>query len=297
MQKLILLLALSLIYVSKNIYAKEIMQMETFSIDAIPGDTSLEQNISYQNEHTKYSTKYSFKGNILKGIYASVQTMLRGREEWAVLNEATSSISVSASAVRILQVSRFIDDQNELLRKLVDVKIQFYLSVNSKTNLSAMCESISEGYQYLPESDTYIVTTRLKTNNFQPMIEQFINQRAYLASTSNTILPGSGRQLSLSPQIVNSGITMSIFPSIDYNNDVIMRVAFSLSKLNNINDSKSGDMHIQLPNLNSFNTIVPTHYSNGKPKCILSQSNWYFNDELMNGSQMAIVITPYVSNK
>lgn len=97
----------------------------------------------------------------------------------------------------------------------------------------------------------------------QPAPLQVARQRTYIARTSASA-SGDSSSSSLEPGTVEEGLTMNVLPRVIEKNRVLLRVGLGITQIRDIVDFTSGDLTIQLPDLDTTGFLQNIVLSGGE---------------------------------
>lgn len=104
----------------------------------------------------------------------------------------------------------------------------------------------------------------LPTLNFQPVATQVGTQRGYVAGITTTQTAQVGSQTSIQMGMINVGFSLSLFPYVQDNNEILAHFNLNLSNLDSIRTVKQDGSTAEAPNINlPLNTVQKVRISPG----------------------------------
>ncbi|WP_199030747.1 PilN family type IVB pilus formation outer membrane protein [Ralstonia sp. ASV6] len=154
-------------------------------------------------------------------------------------------------------------------------------------------------------------TQVLPTLNFQPVATQIGTQRGYVAGIQTTQTAQVGSSTSIQMGTINVGFSLSLFPYVQDNNDILAHFNLNLSNLDGIRVISQNGTQVEAPNISlPLNTVQKVRISPGDTLVLtgLNQTddsstrngtgvawNWIFGggvDAQKTRSSLVVLITP-----
>lgn len=156
--------------------------------------------------------------------------------------------------------------------------------------------------------DVSLVTrSSLVTLNNQPAPLQIGNQTSFLSSVSTTQTPNVGSTTELTRGVVNTGLSMTIWPYILSDNRVLLQFSVGLSNLEQINSVSSGGQTIQTPEIRSRDFMQQAKVDNNETLLLTgfeqNQINTEDNTSLLGAGEkgdsnrevLVLMVTPHIT--
>ena len=114
----------------------------------------------------------------------------------------------------------------------------------------------------------------LSTLNFQPVATQIGTQKGYVAGTQTTQTAQVGSQTSIQMGTINVGFSLSLFPYVQDNNDIMAHFNLNLSNLDRIREVKANGSTAEAPEISlPINTVQKVRISPGDTLMLTGLNN------------------------
>lgn len=234
------------------------------------------------------TTSVELEHSLYEGIAGTVESMLSdyGRFHYS---RATGRLTVTDTPDVLAEVARYVDGENEALGKpvMLDITLLAVTLDNSDSMgidwdllyrsaersigwdgaISELTGATQGSIRIIDPSsrwnDSQVLIRALSeqgnvslvsnhpitTTNLQPTPVSVSEQIGYIRNTSVTNLEGGQTETELVQGMVNVGLSMTAFPQIISNTDMLLQFAMNLSQMRDLRSETAGNSRIEIPEL------------------------------------------------
>ncbi|MCE8013933.1 PilN family type IVB pilus formation outer membrane protein [Billgrantia desiderata] len=245
-------------------------------------------NVTTGSAQSGITTSVELDHSLYDGIAGTVESMLSayGRFHYS---RATGRLTVTDTPDVIAEVARYVEGENEALGKPVMLDITLlsvtmdssdsfgidwdllYSTAQGQIGWDGTISELGAGGQgsvrildsgsrwndsrvlidaLSTQGNVSLVSNHpISTTNLQPTPVSVSEQIGYLVRTSVTAMEGGQTTTEMVPGTVNVGLSLTAFPQIISERDMLLQFAMNLSQMRDLRVAESGDSRMEIPEL------------------------------------------------